>query len=129
MRRVLLIEDDALFRDRVAASLRRAGFEAHCACDGESGWAALEQFPPHLILLDLVLPRLSGLALLRRMRSSGRWNAVPVLVVSAHCHKAEEAVTNGAQGYLIKGHFAMTQLLDAVRMWTRASPGPGAAAA
>ena len=62
MRRILLIEDDALFRDHVAHAMRRAGFEVTCAADGESGWSALDSSGPDLMLLDLVLPGTSGFA-------------------------------------------------------------------
>jgi two-component system chemotaxis response regulator CheY len=115
MRRILLIEDDAVFRDHVARALGRAGFEVSLAPDGESGWAAVDASPPELVLLDLALPRLPGLALLRRLRSDPRHRGTPVLVVSAHTDKAADAVMNGAQGYLIKGRFTMTQLIETVR--------------
>ena len=127
MPRVLLIEDDAVFRDHVAHALERAGFEVATAADGEAGWAALEPARPHLVLLDLALPRLSGLSLLRRLRASDRWRLVPVLVVSAHSDKAADAVTNGAHGYLIKGRFTMTQLIETVRRILVAAALRGAA--
>lgn len=118
MRRILLIEDDAVFRDHVAQALKRAGYEVTCAADGEAGWAALEVSIPDLILLDLVLPGTSGLTLLRRLRSHDLWRPTPVLILSAHSDKAADAVMNGAQGYLIKSRFTMTGLLETVRLLT-----------
>ena len=115
MPRVLLIEDDDVFRDHVAHALERARFDVAVATDGEAGWATLDAFAPQLVLLDLALPRLSGLSLLRRMRAHDRWRRVAVLVVSAHSDKAADAVANGAQGYLIKGRFTTTQLIETVR--------------
>lgn len=61
MRRILLIEDDAVFRDHVTQAMRLAGFELRCAADGEAGWAALGPANPDLILLDLVFHGMSGL--------------------------------------------------------------------
>ena len=119
MRRILLIEDDAVFRDHVARALARAAFEVVTAGDGDAGWSALERARPDLVLLDLVLPGPGGLALLRRIRSDGRCGSVPVLVVSAHSDKAADAVANGAQGYLIKGRFTMTHLVETARRLTR----------
>jgi two-component system phosphate regulon response regulator PhoB len=113
--RILLIEDDDVFRDHVAHALERAGFEVAVATDGEAGWTNLDAFVPHVVLLDLALPRLSGLSLLRRMRAHDRWRRVSVLVVSCHSDRAADAVGNGAQGYLIKGRFTMTQLIDTAR--------------
>lgn len=127
MPRVLLIEDDDVFRDHVAHALERAGFDVAIAADGEAGWATLDGFAPQLVLLDLALPRLSGLSLLRRMRSHDRWGRVPVLVVSGHSDKAADAVGNGAQGYLIKGRFSMTHLIETVRRTLVAASLSGAA--
>ena len=127
MPRVLLIEDDAVFRDHVAHALERAGFEVAIAADGEAGWSTLEAFEPQVVLLDLALPRLSGLSLLRRMRSHDRWRLVSVLVVSAHSDRAADAVSNGAGGYLIKGRFTTTQLIETVRRTLVAASVSGAA--
>jgi len=123
MRRILFIEDDAVFRDHVALALERAGFEVSIAADGEIGWDLANTSRPELILLDLALPRLPGLTVLRRLRADPRHRGTPVLVVSAHTDKAADAVMNGAQGYLIKGRFTMTHLIETVRrMLVAAAP-------
>src|SRR5215210_8322466 len=76
MARILLIEDDATFRDLVATSTRRAGYDVHCAGDGQAGWDGLDKAAPDLILLDLAMPRLDGLSFLRRLRAHEKWGSV-----------------------------------------------------
>jgi CheY-like chemotaxis protein len=127
MARILLLEDDATFRDLVAAALKRAGYEVTTANDGQAGWDALDKARPDLILLDLAMPRLDGLSFLRRLRADETWGSVPVLVVSANSGAASNAVTLGASGYLLKSRFSMPELLETVQQWTVKKRGSSAA--
>src|SRR3954447_20931009 len=127
MARILLLEDDATFRDLVSAALKRAGFEVTNAGDGQAGWDALDKAQPDLILLDLAMPRLDGLSFLRRLRAHDKWGSVPVLVVSANSGAASNAVTLGASGYLLKSRFSMPELLETVQQWTVKKRGSSAA--
>ena len=115
MPRLLLIEDDRVFRELVAAAMGRAGYEVTSAADGQAGWDALEKANPNLILLDLAMPRMDGLSFLRRLRAQEKWGSVPVLVISANSSAAETAVSQGAQGYLLKSRFSMPELLEVAR--------------
>lgn len=121
MARILLLEDDATFRDLVSAALKRAGYDVTCCPDGQAGWEALDKTQPDLILLDLAMPRLDGLAFLRKLRALEQWGAVPVLVVSANSSAAATAVERGAQGYLLKSRFSMPELLETVQGLTAAA--------
>ena len=114
MPRIMLLEDDATFRDLVATAMRRAGYDVHTAPDGQAGWDGLDKAAPELILLDLAMPRLDGLSFLRRLRAHEKWGSVPVLVISANSSAAETAVTQGAQGYLLKSRFSMPELQESV---------------
>ena len=127
MARILLLEDDATFRDLVAAALKRGGYDVTTANDGQAGWDALDKARPDLILLDLAMPRLDGLSFLRRLRASENWGSVPVLVVSANSAAASNAVTLGASGYLLKSRFSMPELLETVQQWTVKKRGSSAA--
>jgi CheY-like chemotaxis protein len=127
MPRILLLEDDATFRDLVSAALKRAGHEVTAARDGQAGWDVLDKAQPELILLDLAMPRVDGLSFLRRLRAVEKWTSVPVLVVSANSSAAANAVTLGASGYLLKSRFSMPELLETVQQWTVKKRGSNAA--
>jgi len=127
MARILLLEDDATFRDLVSAALKRGGFEVTAARDGQAGWDVLDKAQPDLILLDLAMPRMDGLSFLRRLRANEKWGSVPVLVVSANSAAASNAVTLGASGYLLKSRFSMPELLETVQQWTVKKRGSSAA--
>lgn len=80
MRRVLLIEDDPLLCDMVETFLAKKGYEVQAAHDGLSGLAFCQNEEPDLVLLDLMLPKLSGEAFMQALR---RTSNVPVIVLSA----------------------------------------------
>ena len=100
--RILLVEDDPLLGDALRAGLQQRGFEPDWLRDGIAAETALRGAPFAAILLDLGLPRLDGLELLRRERARG--NKVPVLVLTAR-DAIEERVKGfdtGADDYVVK---------------------------
>jgi DNA-binding response OmpR family regulator len=120
--RILLIEDDPLISRDVAAHLVRAGYLVECESDGEAGWyrGAEEDFAA--VVLDLGLPGLDGLSILRRWRDAGR--AFPVLILTARGNWQErvEGIDAGADDYIGKP-FQMAELLARLRALIRRSQG------
>ena len=100
--RVLLVEDDELLGDGLQAGLRQCGFNADWLRDGESARAALRSEDYAAVLLDLGLPRLDGLGLLKALRAAG--NGVPVLVLTARDKLSDKisGLDSGADDYLVK---------------------------
>ncbi len=100
--RILLVEDDALLGDGVRAGLVQAGLAVDWVRDGVAGELALAGEPYDAVVLDLGLPRLSGLDLLRRARAAH--NKVPVLVLTARDTVPEKiaGLDAGADDYLVK---------------------------
>lgn len=109
-RRILVVEDDRTLRQTLTYSLGREGYEVHSAVDGEQGLAAARSGGFDLILLDVMLPALSGTELLRTIRSEG--NATPVLVLSAKGDEIDRVVglKLGADDYVAKP-FSRPELL------------------
>jgi DNA-binding response OmpR family regulator len=101
MSRVLLIEDDPAVQKGVTLALRRRGHLVEVAGSGESGLAALGQFRPELVLLDLMLPGMSGLEVCRRIRESRQ---LPIIILSARGDDIDLVVglEAGADDYIVK---------------------------
>ena len=100
--RLLVIEDDAVLADGISAILRGKGYSVHCLSDGIHAHDVLIAEHYDLVILDLGLPRMDGLELLKRLRA--RQDRIPVLIISAR-NAVEERVKGlqaGADGYLIK---------------------------
>ncbi|HET7399546.1 MAG TPA: response regulator [Intrasporangium sp.] len=114
MTRVLVAEDDADIRDLVAFKLGQAGYAIEAFADGASAWEAFERNPPQLAVLDVMMPGLSGLDVLRRIRDSAH-ASVPVLLLSAKSRDTDvdTGFAVGADDYVIKP-FSARELLHRV---------------
>jgi two-component system, OmpR family, KDP operon response regulator KdpE len=115
--RVLCVEDDLQMRTFLLAQLKARGFQVQAVSDGAQAIDLAAIFQPHLILLDLSLPTLDGLAFLRRLRE---WSGAPVIVLSARDEELVKikALDEGADDYLTKP-FSLNELLARVRVALR----------
>ena len=120
--RLLLVEDDPLLGDGVQAGLGQAGFAVDWVRDGVAGELALKTEPYAAVILDLGLPRLTGLELLGRLRAAG--NAVPVLILTARDGIADrvDGLDRGADDYLVKP-FDLNELAARLRALIRRARG------
>ena len=119
---VLVIEDDAQVRRFLRTSLAAHGFRVHESVDGASGVRDAAQHVPELVLLDLGLPDLDGVEVVRRLRT---WSRVPILILSARGEERSkvEALDAGADDYLTKP-FGFGELLARMRAALRRAERP-----
>jgi DNA-binding response OmpR family regulator len=120
---LLMIEDDARLASMVGEYLRQGGFEVAHALDGTSGLTALQQSPPALVVLDLMLPDMDGLEICRRIRALGGSLArTPILMLTAKGDPMDRVIglEVGADDYLAKP-FEPRELLARIRAILRRS--------
>jgi DNA-binding response OmpR family regulator len=124
--RVLVVEDDEAIADVLRRSLRAEGHEVKSAGDGAEALTEAERFSPDLIVLDLGLPRLDGIEVLKRIRAGG--DDVPVLILTARTETDDrvEGLDEGADDYLPKP-FERAELLARIRALLRRRPPRGSA--
>jgi two-component system KDP operon response regulator KdpE len=115
--RILLVDDDATLRQTLSIGLRAEGHHVLLAADGRSALQAVSEDRPDLVVLDLGLPDLSGVDVLRRLRS---WSRLPVVVLSARDGSEDkvEALDLGADDYVTKP-FGSEELLARIRAAAR----------
>lgn len=111
--RILIVEDEPAYVDALTVALEREGYESSAVFDGRSAVVSFLSDPPDLVLLDLMLPEMSGLDVLRRMRQE---SAVPVIVLSAKDAESDivTALELGADDYLSKP-YSIRELLARIR--------------
>jgi len=102
MKSILIVDDDPLIRKTLSAHLGRQGFEVRSAEDGEAGLAAHAEMCPDLVLLDVRLPDLDGLEVLRRVKDLGSRATVVIMTAYDDMKTTVEAVKRGAFEYLVK---------------------------
>ncbi len=102
MTRILVIEDDSLVSRTIATHLKKKGFELKQAETGEEGLKLFKEFQPDLTLLDVKLPDVNGLEVLRQIRQTGKNAAVVVMTAFDDMKTTVEAIKAGAFEYLVK---------------------------
>lgn len=104
METVLIVEDDREIAAMIASSLSRAGFRTVHHADAERAWTALQQGGIDIIILDLMLPGMDGLSLLRKIRKDDAYASIPVLIASAKDDDADivAGLSLGADDYMVK---------------------------
>ena len=107
MNKILVIEDNAIAASLYRSALSQAGYQVDVASDGEAGLAAIDKIHPDLVLLDLMLPKVEGLEVLRQIRSNPALNGMPVMVTS-------NAYTNARMDELWKA--GATQILTKAKV-------------
>ena len=101
-RRVLVVDDEFSMRDLVTTALEFVGFEVRSAADGEAGLTLAAEFAPHLVLLDVNMPRLDGLEVCRRLRESGDTTPIIFLTARDAVDDTIAGFASGADDYLTK---------------------------
>ena len=110
------VEDDASIRDIEIYALRSTGMEARGFEDGTSFWEALQQEKPTLVILDVMLPGIDGVELLRRMRENPEMESIPVVMATARDSEIDkiQGLDLGADYYLTKP-FGVMELVSCVK--------------
>jgi two-component system, OmpR family, response regulator MprA len=123
--RILVVDDEPAVRDAVDRALRLEGFDTELAADGQQALDSLAAEAPDALVLDLLMPRVDGLDVCRRLRAAG--DRTPVLVLTARDAVADRVrgLDAGADDYLVKP-FALEELLARLRALLRRSGGAGA---
>lgn len=120
--RILIIEDEAPLLERVAAQLREQGYAVDTAADGRNGLYLGQEYPLDAAVVDLGLPDLPGIEVIRRWRAAGRRFPILILTARGRWQDKVEGLEAGADDYLVKP-FYMEELLARLRALIRRTGG------
>ena len=113
---ILVIEDEEAQRLILQHNLKEAGYEVICAENGEIGWELIEDYRPDLIVLDWMLPKLSGIELCRQIKSSAKTKNTPIIMLSARSEEVDRirGLEIGADDYVSKP-YSIKELLARIK--------------
>mgnify|MGYP001367834971 CR=1 FL=1 len=117
-RKILIVEDDAVLLDTLTLSFETEDFEVHIANNGEIGLEKFKSVKPDIILLDLLMPKVDGIEMLKQLRQfeGNTANKVPVIVLSNFDNhdKILKAIDAGATDYYIKSNLILAELVKKI---------------
>lgn len=115
MKHILAVDDEALIRRLLELNLQRAGYRVTTAVDGEDALRKVQADRPDLVVLDIVMPRMDGFEVLRRLKEDPETDSIPVIILSAKFHDADvfHGMKEGSEHFLNKP-FSPVELLSTV---------------
>lgn len=117
MKKILFIEDESSLQKAIGEVLKQEGFEVSSALDGQEGLEKLKEERPDLILLDLILPKLDGFEVLKRIKVDPKIKNIPVIVLTnlEGSGDVEKALELGATTYLVKANYELADVVEKVK--------------
>lgn len=119
--KILLVEDDEGVADMYKLKLEMEGYQVSIAPDGEDGLRQAREAKPHMIFLDIRLPRMDGMSVLEHLRADDQTRHIPVVILSNYGEPPliEKGLRLGAQEYLLKSQTTPAIVADRARTYTR----------
>lgn len=117
--KVLIVEDDKFLSELISTKLTKEGFEISLATDGETGLQKAVGEKPNIILLDIMLPGMSGFDVLKALKGNEDQAVanIPVLILSnfGQESKVQEGLSLGAKDYLVKANFTTGEIVEKIK--------------
>ncbi len=113
---ILLVEDDLFVRDLYVRTLKRAGYNVEAAIDGEEGFNKLHEIHPDLVLLDIMLPKMNGIELLKKAKQDDAVKDIPIFLLTNLGQDTiiQDAFHIGAAGYILKARLLPQEVISYV---------------
>jgi CheY-like chemotaxis protein len=120
--KVLVAEDDRFLSSLLKAKLQKEGFEVKTVFDGEEAVQAVKEWPPDIILLDLIMPKVSGFEFLETVSIDPQYNRTPIIVLTnlGQDGDRERAKQLGVVEYFVKSQISIEEVIAAVRNFVSA---------
>ncbi len=117
MKTILFVEDEAALQKTLTDYLEEEKFNVISALDGETGYRLACEKKPDLILLDLILPRLHGLEVLKKLKETEETRTIPVIILTnlEDIRDVEKSIELGATTYLVKAQYSLEEVITKVR--------------
>lgn len=115
-KKILIVEDDVFIRDIYQTKFSQEGFDVATAEDGVKALAILEQLVPDIILLDIIMPYMNGIEVLKSIKGNESLKDVPVIMLTniSEKEKVTEGTELGVSDYIIKSHFTPSEVVRKV---------------
>lgn len=117
MKKILVVEDDKFLANAYKAGFEGEGFEVVLAYDGEEALSLAEQMRPDIIILDILIPKMDGFAVLQQLKASKDLEHIPVIIASnlGQQQDIDKGMELGAKDFIVKSESSVTQILNKIK--------------
>ena len=117
MKKILFIEDEYALQKTFGEVLKQEGYEMISALDGEVGLRLAKSQKPDLILLDLILPKVHGFTVLKKLKESPETKDIPIIVLTnlERMEDVDKAIELGAKTYLVKAQYTLDEVIEKIK--------------
>ena len=117
MKTILFIEDESALQKTFGEIIAQDGYQMISALDGETGLRVAKEKKPDLILLDLILPKIHGFDVLKKLKEENETRDIPVIVLTnlEGLEDVEKALKLGATTYLVKANYSLEEILEKIK--------------
>jgi two-component system alkaline phosphatase synthesis response regulator PhoP len=117
MKKILFIEDESALQKTFGEFLTQEGYQVISALDGELGLNLAKEKKPDLILLDLILPKLNGFEVLKKIKEADETKEIPVIVLTnlENMRDIDKALELGATTYLVKANYSLQEIAEKIK--------------
>jgi len=117
MKKILFIEDETALQKAFGTILKDKGYEVISALDGETGLKLAKEQKPDLILLDVILPKIHGFEVLKKLKGEKETQQIPVIILTnlEDMENVGKALELGAMAYLIKAQYSLEEVLERIK--------------
>ncbi|OHA70251.1 MAG: hypothetical protein A3F15_01885 [Candidatus Wildermuthbacteria bacterium RIFCSPHIGHO2_12_FULL_40_12] len=117
MKKILIVEDEQALQKTLGEILTQEGYKVIAASDGEMGLTLAQDSNPDLVLLDLILPKMSGFEVLKQLKGNNLTKDIPVIVLTnlESVEEVDKAVSLGATTYLVKSQYSLEELVSKIK--------------
>lgn len=114
---ILVVEDDEILTKTLSGALEEEGFKVIQAFDGEEGLEAVSTKKPDMVLLDIVMPKMDGMTMLKKMHSIEDLRDIPVIILTnlSSADSTSEAVEEGVYTYLVKTDWKISDVIEVIK--------------
>lgn len=115
-KKILIVEDDVFIRDIYQVKFSQEGFDVTTAENGLEAVKKLELSVPDIMLLDIIMPYMDGMEVLKKIKSNDAWKEIPIIMLTniSEKEKVNEGMEQGVNDYLIKSHFTPSEVVQKV---------------
>jgi DNA-binding response OmpR family regulator len=117
VKKIVFVEDEEALQKTLGEILKQEGYEVALASDGEAGFSLIKSEKPDLILLDLILPKMDGFEVLKRLKADIDCKDIPVIVLTnlEGIGDVGKAIELGATTYLVKAQYSLDEVLEKIK--------------